>query len=116
MDHTLPYIIKEDEEELRDDKTPSLQRRAPLFIGTGSPAQRLCVSPLSEEKRCQVDALGLRRSPAPGRSPSAQPFSSEELSPSSLARLNRAAASNNRPTNLLMPSVPCVSPLNLSPR
>uniref|UniRef100_H2US27 Voltage-gated delayed rectifier potassium channel KCNH4 n=1 Tax=Takifugu rubripes TaxID=31033 RepID=H2US27_TAKRU len=116
VDHKLPYIIKEDEEELTEAKTPSLQRPIPLFIGTGSPVQRHCVSPPSEDKLCHIDALGLRRSPAPGRSPSAQPFSSEELSPSSLARLHRAAGSNKRPTNLLMPSGPCVSPLDLSPR
>ncbi|TWW70227.1 potassium voltage-gated channel subfamily H member 4a isoform X2 [Takifugu flavidus] len=116
LDHKLPYIIKEDEEELTEAKTPSLQRPIPLFIGTGSPVQRPCVSPPSEDKLCHIDALGLRRSPAPGRSPSAQPFSSEELSPPSLARLHRAAGSNKRPTNLLMPSGPCVSPLDLSPR
>lgn len=116
MDQKLPCVIKEDEEELTEDETPSLPRQVPLFIGTGSPVQRPCVSHPSQEKLCHIDALGLRRSPAPGRSPSAQPFSSEELSPSSLARLHRAAGSNKRPSNLLMPSGSCVSPLDLSPR
>lgn len=101
---------------MRGDKKPSPQRKVPLLIKAGSPAQRPCVSPLSEEQLRHVNALGLRRSPALGRSPSAQPLSSEEVSPSSYARLNRAAFSSNRPTNLLMPSVPCVSPLTLSPR
>lgn len=116
VDHNLPCIIKEDDEELGEDQKHSPQRKVPLLIGTGSSIQRPFISALSEEKLCQGDALGLRQSPAPGRSPSSQPFSSEGLPPSSFARLNRTTGLSNRPTNLLMPSVPCLSPLNLSPR
>lgn len=114
----LPYIIGADDGEHEDDKRHSQQRRVPLLYGIGSPSHQPRLSPLLGEELRPVRAH-LCRSPVQdgrGYSPSSRPFTNAELSPSPSARLNGDPGSTNRPAKLLMPSLPCVSPLNLSPR
>lgn len=117
MDHKLPFIIEADDEEHEEDMRHSQQRRVPLLHGIGSPVRQPRLSPLLGEELRHINARC--RSPVQdgrGRSPSPQPFANEELSPSPLARLTGDPGLNHRPAKLLMPSLPCVSPLNLSPR
>ncbi|XP_035510745.1 potassium voltage-gated channel subfamily H member 4a [Morone saxatilis] len=119
MDHKLPYIIEADDAEHGEDMRHSQQRRVPLLQGAGSPVHQPCLSTLLGEELRHISALRRCRSPVQdgrGRSPSPQPFHNEELSPSPLPRLTIDSGLNHRPAKLLMPSLPCVSPLNLSPR
>lgn len=115
MDHILPHIIEADDEEHGEDSSHPKQRRGPLLHGRGSPNHQPRTM-LGEEFH-HINALRLHRSPVQdgrGRSPSPQPFAIEELSPS--ATLTSDPGLSHRPAKLLMPSLPCVSPLNLSPR
>ncbi|AWP19228.1 putative potassium voltage-gated channel subfamily H member 4 [Scophthalmus maximus] len=120
MDHKLPYIIEADDAEHEEDVGHSRQRRVPLLQAVGSsPVHQPRLSTLLGEELRHIRALRLCRSPVQGgrgRSPSPHAFTSEELSLSPLPSLNTDADSNCRPAKLLMPSLPCVSPLNLSPR
>lgn len=119
MDHKLPYIIKADDEDHTDNIKYVRQKRMPLLQGMGSPVHQPCLSTLLGEELRHINALHLCRSPAQGgrgRSPSPQPFINEELSPSPLPSLTSDLGLSHRPSKLLMPSLPCVSPLNLSPR
>lgn len=114
----LPYIIEADDGEHEEDKRHSQQRRVPLLYGIGSPSHQPRLSPLLGEELRPVSAH-LCRSPIQdgrGYSPSSRPFTNAELSPSPSARLHGDPSLTNRPAKLLMPSLPCVSPLNLSPR
>lgn len=119
VDHKLPFIIEADDEENGEDVRHSQQRRVPLLHGVGSPVRQPCLSTLLGEEFRHINALRLCRSPVQdgrGCSPSPQPFASEEQCPSPLPRFTSDVGFNHRPTRLLMPSLPCVSPLNLSPR
>lgn len=116
MDFKLPFIIEADDEEHDEYVRQSQLRRLPLLCGASSPAHRLHISPqLGEELRpissrfCRVPVQDGR-----GRSPSPQPPANEELKMSSSARLNGDLSP--RPAKLLMPTLPCGSPLSLSPR
>lgn len=119
MDRKLPYIIETDNAERGEDLRHPQQRRVPLLQGVGSPVRQPCLSSLLGEELRHISALRLCRSPVQdgrGRSPSPQLFPTEELSPSPLPRLRNEPGLSHRPAKLLMPSLPCVSPLNLSPR
>uniref|UniRef100_UPI0037E951AD potassium voltage-gated channel subfamily H member 4a n=1 Tax=Semicossyphus pulcher TaxID=241346 RepID=UPI0037E951AD len=119
VDHKLPFIIEADNVEQREDVRLSQQRKLPLLHETGSPVRQPCLSTLLGEELRHINALRLCRSPVQvgrGRSPSPQPFFNEELCPSPLQSLTTDSDLNHRPAKLLMPSLPCVSPLNLSPR
>lgn len=119
MDHKLPYIIEADDAAHGEAMRHSQQRRVPLLHGVGSPVRQPCLSTLLGEELHHINALRLCRLPVQdgrGRSPSPQPFPGEELCPSPLSRLTSDPGLNHRPAKLLMPSLPCVSPLNLSPR
>lgn len=119
MDHKLPYIVEADDAEREEDVRHTQQRRVPLLHGTDSPVRQPCLSTLLGEELRHINALRICRSPAQGgrgRSPSPQPFANQGLSPSPLSSLISDPDLNLRPANLLMPSLPCVSPLNLSPR
>ncbi|KAM4531902.1 potassium voltage-gated channel subfamily H member 4a [Odontesthes bonariensis] len=110
MDHKLPYIIEANDAEQLDNMKYSEQRRVQ---GLGSLFHQPCLNTLGEE------ALHLCRSPVQGGrecSPCPPPFISEELDTSPLLCLNNNSDLNHRPTKLLIPSLPCVSPLSLSPR
>lgn len=117
MDHKLPHIIEADDEEHGEDMRHSQQRSVPLLHGRGSPDRQPRLSTLLGEELRHINALHLCRSPVQdgrGCSPTPQPFANEEPSPSTT--LTRDPGLNHRPAKLLMPSLPCVSPLNLSPR
>uniref|UniRef100_A0A673BKS1 Voltage-gated delayed rectifier potassium channel KCNH4 n=1 Tax=Sphaeramia orbicularis TaxID=375764 RepID=A0A673BKS1_9TELE len=91
------------------------QRRVPLLHGMGSPVHQPRLSTLLGE---ELHPLRLCRSPAQGSrgcSPSPQLFN-DELCSSSLPSIISDTNPSCRPAKLLMPSLPCVSPLNLSPR
>nr|XP_046272540.1 potassium voltage-gated channel subfamily H member 4a [Scatophagus argus] len=118
MDHKLPYIIEHDVDH-GEDTRHFQQRRSPLLHGIGSPIRQSRLSTLLGEELRHINALHLCRSPVQdgrGRSPSPQPFPKEELSSSPLPGLTSDPGLSHRPAKLLMPSLPCVSPLNLSPR
>ncbi|XP_041673458.1 potassium voltage-gated channel subfamily H member 4a [Cheilinus undulatus] len=119
VDHKLPFIIESDDAEHGEDVRHFQQKKLPLLHETGSPVRQPYLSSLLGEELRHINALRLCRSPIQGgrgRSPSPQPFLSEELSPPSLSGLTGDSGLNHRPAKLLMPSLPCVSPLNLSPR
>ncbi|XP_045890160.1 potassium voltage-gated channel subfamily H member 4a [Micropterus dolomieu] len=119
LDHKLPYVVEADDTEHGEDMRHSQKRRVPLFDGIASPVHQPCLSTLLGEELRHINALHLCRSPVQGgrgRSPSPQPFINEEFSPSLLPSLSSYPGLNHRPAELLMPSFPCVSPLNLSPR
>ncbi len=115
----LPYIIEEDDVEHGEAMRHSKPKKMPLLHGMGSPVRQPCLSTLLGEELSHINALRLCRSPVQGsrgHSPSPQPFINEELSLSALPSLTSDPGLNHRPAELLMPSLPCVSPLNLSPR
>lgn len=117
-DHQLPYIVEADDAERGDDMRHSQQRRVPL-LPAGSPVRQPCLGTLLGEELRHINALSICRSPVQGGrgpSPSSQPFAHQELSSSPLSSLTSDPGLNHRPANLLMPSLPCISPLNLSPR
>ncbi|KAM9843947.1 potassium voltage-gated channel subfamily H member 4a [Aulostomus maculatus] len=119
MDHKLPYIIEADDAEHEEDMTQSQQRRVPLLHATGSPVHQPCLSSLLREELRHINALRLCRSPAPGgrgTSPSRQPFTKDECFSPPMPSLCNDPGSTHLPAKLLIPSLPCVSPLNLSPR
>lgn len=110
MDFKLPFVIEADDEDHDEHVRQSQLRRLPLLCGASSPAHRARLSPLlGEELRPTSSRFG--RVPVQdgrGRSPSPQPPANEEL------RFN--ADLSPRPAKLLMPTLPCASPLTLSPR
>ncbi|KAF1379765.1 hypothetical protein PFLUV_G00179430 [Perca fluviatilis] len=119
MGHKLPYIVEADEDEHGEDRRHSQQRRLPLVHGIGSAVRQPCLSSLLGKEFHHINALHIGRLPVQdgrGQSPSPQPIANQELSPSPLPSLTSDPGLNHRPANLLMPSLPCVSPLNLSPR
>ncbi|CAJ1076187.1 potassium voltage-gated channel subfamily H member 4a [Xyrichtys novacula] len=119
VDHKVPFIIEADDVELGEDMTHHQQRKLPLLQEVGSSVSQPCLSTLLGEELRHINALRLCRSPVQGgrgNSPSPQLFCTEELSPSPLPGLTSDSGLNHRPAKLLMPSIPCVSPLNLSPR
>ncbi|KAM7387365.1 hypothetical protein PAMA_009810 [Pampus argenteus] len=115
MDRKLPFIIEADDAD-QGDMRHSQQRRVPLLHRVSSPVHQSCLSTLLGEELGHINALRLCRSPVQGgrgQSPSPQPFTNEKLSLSPFPSLNNNTGSTHRPDKLLMP---CVSPLNLSPR
>ncbi|XP_039975754.1 potassium voltage-gated channel subfamily H member 4a [Xiphias gladius] len=119
MAHRLPYIIEANDAAHGEDMRQSQQKGVPLLQRRGSPVRQPCLSALLGEELRHINALRLCRSPVQGdrgRSPSPQAFASEELSSSHLPSLTGDPGLSHRPAKLLMPSLPCVSPLNLSPR
>ncbi|KAM4534523.1 potassium voltage-gated channel subfamily H member 4a [Fundulus diaphanus] len=113
LDHKPPYVIEEG-----DDMKPSWQSRVPLLQGSGSLVQCSRLSTLGQELQ-HIQALHPCRSPAPQHQGCGRPPGSsvgEELSPSHSRSLKNDSGLSHRPFKLLLPSLSCVSPLNLSPR
>ncbi|XP_072298397.1 potassium voltage-gated channel subfamily H member 4a [Eucyclogobius newberryi] len=100
--HDPPFVIEACDED-------SEQRSAALLKGVGSPVRQARYSTLLGAELHQNPALRLCRSPVQGRGCSPIPQTFEELSP-----LDKDTV--YRPSKLLMPTLPCASPLNLSPR
>ncbi|KAM3863800.1 potassium voltage-gated channel subfamily H member 4a [Diretmus argenteus] len=118
-DHKLPFIVETDYVEHGEDAGQSHQQRLPLLRGPGSPVQEPCLSTLLGEELRHINAIRLCRSPVQGcrgRSPSPQALAYDERSPSPLPTLTNNPDLSRRPTKLLIPSLHCVSPLDLSPR
>ncbi|KAK2833172.1 hypothetical protein Q5P01_017061 [Channa striata] len=119
MDHKLPFISEADDNEHGEEMRHSHQRRVPLLQGMGSPVHQHRPSALLGDELSHINSIRLCRSPSKGsrdNGVSPQPFSNKEFSPSLLPNRNSEPDVNYQPAKLLMPSVPCVSPLNLSPR
>ncbi|KAK7939919.1 hypothetical protein WMY93_003245 [Mugilogobius chulae] len=106
QEHKLPFII-----EACDEDEDSEIKRTPLLKGLSSPVRQARYSTLLGAELHQNQNLRLCRSPVQGRGCSPVPQSFEELSPVDKERQN-----DYRPSKLLMPTLPCTSPLNLSPR
>ncbi|KAJ0001183.1 hypothetical protein NQD34_006203 [Periophthalmus magnuspinnatus] len=104
--HKLPFII-----EACDGDEDSKQRSVPLLKGVGSPVRQTRYSTLLGAELHQNSALRLCRSPVHGRGCSPIPQTFEELSP-----VDKDTEPAYRPSKLLMPTLPCASPLSLSPR
>ncbi|KAG7243516.1 hypothetical protein INR49_011072 [Caranx melampygus] len=119
LDHKLPYIIEADDADHGEDMKHLEQKRVPLLQKMGSPDHQPCLSTLLGEELRHINALRLCRSPVQGsrgHSPSPQAFTRDDLSLSPLPSLTSDPGLSHRPAKLLMPLLPCVSPLNLSPR
>ncbi|XP_068434337.1 potassium voltage-gated channel subfamily H member 4a [Clinocottus analis] len=118
MDHKLSYIVEADEDAARgEDMRHSQQRRVPLLQGIGNPVHQPCLSTLLGDELRHINALHICRAPVQGcRGHAPQTFTNQELSPSPLPSLTGNPDFTHRPANLLMPSLSCVSPLDLSPR
>lgn len=114
MDLKLPYIIEADDEDREEYIRQSQPRRGPLLCGTASPARRSHLSPLMGEELRPISFCRVPVQDGRGRSPSPQPPANEELKMSQSARFSGDLG--HRPAKLLMPALPCTSPLNLSPR
>ncbi|TNN52777.1 Potassium voltage-gated channel subfamily H member 4 [Liparis tanakae] len=118
--HKLPYIVEADEEAERgEDARHSQQRRAPLLQGTGFPVPQPCLRTLLGEELRHINALHICRAPVQGghgHGQPPQPLANQELSPSPVPGRTSDPYFSHRPANILMPSMSCVSPLDLSPR
>ncbi|CAG5898029.1 unnamed protein product [Menidia menidia] len=117
-DHNLPYIIETNDAENMDNIKYSQERGGPLIQGSGSPFHQPRLRTLGEGVQ-HTKAVHLCRSPTQGgrgSSPCSQPFINEDFNPSPLLNLSDDPDFNHLPAKLLIPSLPCVSPLTLSPR
>ncbi|XP_056262325.1 potassium voltage-gated channel subfamily H member 4a [Pseudoliparis swirei] len=116
--HKLPYIVEADEEAERgEDARHSQQRRVPLLQGIGNPVPQPCLRTLLGEELRHINALHICRAPVQGgQGHPPQPLANQELSPSPVPGRTSDPDFSHRPANLLMPSMSCVSPLDLSPR
>ncbi|XP_067334083.1 potassium voltage-gated channel subfamily H member 4a isoform X2 [Channa argus] len=119
VDRTLPFISEADDTEHGEKMRHSQQRRVPLIQGVSRPLHQHRLSTLLGDDLSHINTLHLCQSPSRGsrgRSISPQSFTNKEFSPSPLPNHKTDTGLNHQPAKLLMPSVPCVSPLNLSPR
>ncbi|XP_031422586.1 potassium voltage-gated channel subfamily H member 4a isoform X2 [Clupea harengus] len=119
-DSKLPFIIKSEEEEDLNKEAcfSSSPGRLPLHPSLGSPCRQSSLTTMLGEELRHINMLGRCRSPTQGfrgRSPSPQP-AKEELSPNHGPAYITDSSSCYRPAKLLIPSLTCVSPLDLSPR
>ncbi|XP_051994845.1 potassium voltage-gated channel subfamily H member 4-like [Xyrauchen texanus] len=110
-DSKLPFIVEADEDEELQE-----QGRKPLL--SGFPSQTNLSSMLGEEFR-HLSMLRLCRSPIQSsrvQSPSPQMPPNEDISPGAVPGPRIDKSSCPRPAKLLIPTLNCVSPLDLSPR
>ncbi|KAM4717022.1 potassium voltage-gated channel subfamily H member 4a [Anableps anableps] len=118
LDHKLPYVIEANDEEHADDMNHLWQSRVPLLQRSGGSGQGSRLSTLGRELQ-HIQTLHPCQSPAPQRqgcSISSQSFANDELTPSPSLSLKNESGLSHRPSKLQLLSLPCVSPLNLSPR
>ncbi|XP_029015691.1 potassium voltage-gated channel subfamily H member 4a [Betta splendens] len=118
MGHKPPFIIKADDAEHGKDMRHLQQRSAPLFQGKASPVHQSRLSTLPGDDLGLNDRHYISQTvqSRTGHSLAPQPVTNEGFAPSPSSNLNRDHGTKNQPAKLLMPSVSCVSPLNLSPR
>ncbi|XP_051570592.1 potassium voltage-gated channel subfamily H member 4a isoform X1 [Myxocyprinus asiaticus] len=113
-DSKLPFIVEADQEE---ESGQDVGRR-PLLTGLGGPSSQPNLSAMLGEEFRHLSMLRLCRSPIQSsqvQSPSQMPLN-EELSPGAVPAPRTNKSSCHRPTKLLIPTLNCVSPLDLSPR
>ncbi|KAI4905898.1 hypothetical protein NFI96_013274 [Prochilodus magdalenae] len=106
----LPFIVEADEE---DDGGQEVGRQ-PLLSGMGSSSSQSTLSAMLGEELRHFNMLRLCRSPTQGyrgQSPAPPVPANEELCAPVVD-----TGPNHRPAKLLIPSLNCVSPLDLSPR
>ncbi|XP_036796859.1 potassium voltage-gated channel subfamily H member 4-like [Oncorhynchus mykiss] len=123
-DHKLPFIAEAEDVESGEDMShcptgASHQGRLLLMHGLSSPVCHPGFSSLLGEELRRVNTLRLCRSPAQGcrgRNPSPQLLSNEEVTLAPVPTMVTDHSSSHRPAKLLIPSLHCVSPLDLSPR
>ncbi|RXN12832.1 potassium voltage-gated channel subfamily H member 4-like protein [Labeo rohita] len=114
-DSKLPFIVEADQE---DDAGHDLGRK-PLLSGLGGPSSQSNLSAMLGEEFRHLSMLRLCRSPIKSsrvQSPSLQMPPHEELSPAAVPAPRIDKSSCHRPAKLLIPTLNCVSPLDLSPR
>ncbi|TRY59827.1 hypothetical protein DNTS_035251 [Danionella cerebrum] len=108
----LPFIVETEQE---DDSGQDASKKS-LLSGMGSHSSQPNLSAMLGEEFRHLGMLRLCRSPIQGsrgpfQSPNPQMCLHEDLNP-----LPKADKSCQRPAKLLIPSLNCVSPLDLSPR
>ncbi|XP_014834574.1 PREDICTED: potassium voltage-gated channel subfamily H member 4-like [Poecilia mexicana] len=114
LDHKLPNFT-EANEELPDDTNHLWQSRVQ---GSGGTLQFSRLSTLGQELQ-HIQTLHPCRSPVSQRQGyciSPQSFANEDLTLSPSVSLKNESDLSHQSSKLLLPSFPCVSPLNLSPR
>ncbi|KAM6957769.1 potassium voltage-gated channel subfamily H member 4a [Aplochiton taeniatus] len=119
MDHKQPFIVEGDHVESGEDRAYSHQGKLPLLHGMGSPVHHSGLGSLLGEELRHINVIRLCQSPPGGfrgHSPSSQPVTGEEVSPSPMPTGVPDLGFGHRPAKLLIPSLHCVSPLDLSPR
>uniref|UniRef100_A0A8C5FYH1 Voltage-gated delayed rectifier potassium channel KCNH4 n=1 Tax=Gouania willdenowi TaxID=441366 RepID=A0A8C5FYH1_GOUWI len=110
-----PFIIEAEDADPNDKLNSSQQGKVPQLQGISGPGNPHYRSTVLGKELQHLNVLPLCRSPVQGGtgcSASPQRLMNEELSSSPYP----VQSLSNRPTRLLMPLQPCVSPLNLSPR
>ncbi|XP_027897200.1 potassium voltage-gated channel subfamily H member 4a isoform X1 [Xiphophorus couchianus] len=115
LDHKLPNVNEAFDEEHTDDMNHLWRSRVQ---GSGGTLQFSRLNTLGQELQ-HIQTLHLCRSPVfqrQGCSISPQSFANEDLTLSPNVSLKNESGLSHRPSKLLFPSFPCVSPLNLSPR
>ncbi|KAK2916193.1 hypothetical protein Q8A67_000567 [Cirrhinus molitorella] len=114
-DSKLPFIMEADQEE---DAGQDLGRK-PLLSGLGVPSSQPNLSAMLGEEFRHLSMLRLCRSPIQSsrvQSPSPQMPLHEDLFPAAVPAPRIDKSSCHRPAKLLIPTLNCVSPLDLSPR
>uniref|UniRef100_A0A8C1VN75 Voltage-gated delayed rectifier potassium channel KCNH4 n=1 Tax=Cyprinus carpio TaxID=7962 RepID=A0A8C1VN75_CYPCA len=114
-DSKLPFIVEAEQEE---DAGQDLGRK-PLLSGLGGPSSEPNLSAMLGEEFRHLNMLRLCRSPIQSsrfQNPSPQMPLHEDLSPAAVPAPRIDKSSFHRPAKLLIPTLNCVSPLDLSPR
>uniref|UniRef100_A0A8C1SEQ5 Voltage-gated delayed rectifier potassium channel KCNH4 n=1 Tax=Cyprinus carpio TaxID=7962 RepID=A0A8C1SEQ5_CYPCA len=107
-DSKLPFIMEAEQDE---DAGQDLGRK-PLLSGLGGPSSQPNLSGMLGEEFRHLSMLRLCRSHIQSPSPAMPP----DLSPAAVPAPRVDKSSCHRPAKLLIPTLNCVSPLDLSPR
>uniref|UniRef100_A0A8C1EFR6 Potassium voltage-gated channel, subfamily H (eag-related), member 4a n=1 Tax=Cyprinus carpio carpio TaxID=630221 RepID=A0A8C1EFR6_CYPCA len=107
-DSKLPFIMEAEQDE---DAGQDLGRK-PLLSGLGGPSSQPNLSGMLGEEFRHLSILRLCRSHIQSPSPAMPP----DLSPAAVPAPRVDKSSCHRPAKLLIPTLNCVSPLDLSPR
>ncbi|XP_016121685.1 potassium voltage-gated channel subfamily H member 8-like, partial [Sinocyclocheilus grahami] len=114
-DSKLPFIVEAEQEE---DAGQDLGRM-PLLSDLGGPSSQPNLSVMLGEEFRHLSMLRLCKSPIQSsrvQSPSPQMPPHEDLSPAAVPAPRIDKSFCHRPAKLLIPTLNCVSPLDLSPR
>ncbi|XP_026058473.1 potassium voltage-gated channel subfamily H member 4-like [Carassius auratus] len=109
-DSKLPFIV-----EAQQDKDAGQDLcRKPLLTGLGGPSSQSNLSAMLGEEFRHLSMLRVGRSHIQSPSPQMPPH--DNLSPAAVPPPRIDKSSSHKPAKLLIPSLNCVSPLDLSPR